>query len=84
MAFFAGANSIFYGDKLLTTSNPEASEDQQLFTRLGINSQQTNTPVGEEVHQAALQEALEANNSLYQDATRKKDEPVTKPCGLVV
>lgn len=36
MAFFAGANSIFYGDKLLTTSNPEADNDRQLFRRLGI------------------------------------------------
>ncbi|SFB79855.1 biotin synthase [Marinospirillum celere] len=84
MAFFAGANSIFYGDKLLTTSNPEASEDQQLFARLGINTRQTTSPVSEEVHQAALQEALEANTSLYQDATKKAGEPVTKPCGLVV
>lgn len=37
MAFFAGANSIFYGEKLLTTANPEASKDMQLFKRLGIN-----------------------------------------------
>lgn len=36
LAFFAGANSIFYGEKLLTTGNPEASKDQQLFERLGI------------------------------------------------
>lgn len=36
MAFFAGANSIFYGEKLLTTANPEANKDQQLFKRLGI------------------------------------------------
>lgn len=37
LAFFAGANSIFYGEKLLTTANPEADHDQQLFKRLGIN-----------------------------------------------
>lgn len=36
MAFFAGANSIFYGEKLLTTPNPEANKDMQLFQRLGI------------------------------------------------
>ncbi|AEG32330.1 Biotin synthase [Thiomicrospira cyclica ALM1] len=35
--FFAGANSIFYGDKLLTTDNPEADHDHQLFKKLGIN-----------------------------------------------
>ncbi|UJS25870.1 biotin synthase BioB [Thiothrix winogradskyi] len=34
--FFAGANSIFYGEKLLTTDNPGASHDRQLFARLGI------------------------------------------------
>lgn len=34
--FFAGANSIFYGDKLLTTENPEENEDMALFERLGI------------------------------------------------
>ena len=34
--FFAGANSIFYGDRLLTTDNPEEDHDMQLFNRLGI------------------------------------------------
>ena len=32
----AGANSIFVGEKLLTTSNPEASEDEQLLDTLGL------------------------------------------------
>jgi hypothetical protein len=36
LCFFAGANSIFYGDKLLTTDNPEAAADQGLLARLGI------------------------------------------------
>lgn len=36
LAFFAGANSIFYGEKLLTTPNPVASEDTELFDRLGL------------------------------------------------
>jgi biotin synthase len=36
LAYFAGANSIFYGEKLLTTANPEANKDMQLFGRLGI------------------------------------------------
>jgi len=36
MAFFAGANSIFYGEKLLTTANPKENKDMQLFARLGI------------------------------------------------
>jgi biotin synthase len=38
MCFFAGANSIFYGDKLLTTDNPSENKDQQLFDKLGIVS----------------------------------------------
>ncbi len=36
LCFLAGANSIFYGDTLLTTPNPEQNRDQQLFERLGI------------------------------------------------
>ncbi|MBX2807430.1 MAG: biotin synthase BioB [Cellvibrionaceae bacterium] len=39
LAFFAGANSIFYGEKLLTTANPETHKDRQLFARLGIESE---------------------------------------------
>jgi biotin synthase len=36
LAFLAGANSIFYGEKLLTTANPEADKDRALFAKLGI------------------------------------------------
>ena len=36
LCFLAGANSIFYGDTLLTTPNPEQNEDLSLFDRLGI------------------------------------------------
>lgn len=36
LCFFAGANSIFYGDKLLTAENPEHSKDMALFNRLGL------------------------------------------------
>jgi biotin synthase len=37
LCFMAGANSIFYGEKLLTTGNPEAETDQKLFAKLGIH-----------------------------------------------
>jgi len=37
LCFFAGANSIFYGDKLLTTTNPDENHDRVLFDKLGIN-----------------------------------------------
>ncbi|EGN75843.1 biotin synthetase [Idiomarina sp. A28L] len=40
MCFFAGANSIFYGEKLLTTANPVADADQKLFARLGLKPEQ--------------------------------------------
>jgi biotin synthase len=40
LCFLAGANSIFYGERLLTTDNPEADHDRRLFDRLGINSLQ--------------------------------------------
>ena len=40
MAFMAGANSIFYCDKLLTTPNPKANSDMQLFERLGIKPEE--------------------------------------------
>jgi biotin synthase len=40
LAYFAGANSIFYGDKLLTTPNPRANKDMALFARLGIEPEQ--------------------------------------------
>jgi biotin synthase len=36
LCFLAGANSIFYGDTLLTTPNPEENSDMNLFEKLGI------------------------------------------------
>jgi len=41
LCFLAGANSIFYGCKLLTTENPETDKDIQLFNKLGINTETT-------------------------------------------
>lgn len=42
LCFFAGANSIFYGDKLLTTINPRANEDMKLIKELGLVAQAPN------------------------------------------
>lgn len=39
MCFFAGANSIFAGDKLLTTPNPDVDSDMELFRLLGLEPQ---------------------------------------------
>jgi biotin synthase len=44
LCFFAGANSIFYGDKLLTTGNPEAARDRALLERLGIRPTGQSSP----------------------------------------
>jgi biotin synthase len=38
LCFLAGANSIFYGDRLLTTGNPSTDSDRQLFERLGLHA----------------------------------------------
>jgi len=38
LCFLAGANSIFYGEKLLTTGNPDVENDQALFSRLGLQA----------------------------------------------
>jgi biotin synthase len=40
LCFLAGANSIFYGEKLLTTGNPDVERDRQLFARLGLKPEQ--------------------------------------------
>ena len=43
LCFLAGANSIFYGDKLLTTPNPESDGDRALFEKLGLHAMECNT-----------------------------------------
>jgi len=42
LCFFAGANSIFYGDKLLTTGNPQSEADLKLLEKLGLSPQKPN------------------------------------------
>jgi biotin synthase len=44
LCFLAGANSIFYGERLLTTPNPETDRDRTLFARLGIQPEATQEP----------------------------------------
>lgn len=58
MAFFAGANSIFYGECLLTTPNPDTHRDLQLFKRLGINPEQ-GISTDDHTQQAGLIEQLQ-------------------------
>lgn len=72
LCFMAGANSIFYGCKLLTTSNPDTNEDVLLFKKLGINTERTRD-YSDEAHELLLEEALEqqqqAPDELFYDAT---------------
>ena len=58
MCFMAGANSIFYGCKLLTTPNPEEDKDLQLFRKLGINPEQTAVLLGDNEQQQRLEAQL--------------------------
>jgi len=46
LCFLAGANSVFYGDRLLTTPNPGRSRDEELFARLGIETELSAQPEG--------------------------------------
>ncbi|MEQ6890108.1 biotin synthase BioB [Halomonas sp. CS7] len=61
LAFLAGANSIFYGDTLLTTGNPQVEKDRALFDRLGLHPERRETCTDEVGQQAALAAALEAS-----------------------
>ncbi|MDC3400241.1 biotin synthase BioB [bacterium] len=49
LCFFAGANSIFYGEQLLTTDNPTVANDKLLFSRLGINGEDYQQSVAQEL-----------------------------------
>jgi len=64
MCFFAGANSIFAGDKLLTTPNPDVNEDMEMFKLLGLNPQKPFV-------KKAQPETVEAVDSEYQDLGEK-------------
>jgi biotin synthase len=58
MCFFAGANSIFAGDKLLTTPNPDVNEDMDMFKMLGLTPQKAFV-------KKAQPETVEAEDSAY-------------------
>ena len=62
LCFMAGANSIFYGCKLLTTTNPDEHFDKKLFKKLGINSEQSKD-FSDETKEAALLEQIQEQSS---------------------
>jgi len=69
LAFFAGANSIFYGEKLLTTPNPEANRDMALFSRLGIQPEAHQTDIEAESDLQAVVDRA-AHDKYFYDAAR--------------
>ncbi|MFC4635144.1 biotin synthase BioB [Dokdonia ponticola] len=64
MCFFAGANSIFAGDKLLTTPNPDVGEDMKMFELLGLTPQKPFV-------KKAQPETVEAADSQYESLGEK-------------
>ena len=69
LCFFAGANSIFYGERLLTTDNPETGHDQKLFGRLGIHPLDPRDECSDEATEDALLAKLEqGKTALFYDA----------------
>ena len=68
MCFFAGANSIFYGERLLTTDNPEAAHDQRLFERLGIHPLDPRPEASDESTEEALRSSVAAQQAPFYDA----------------
>ncbi|MGR6873617.1 biotin synthase BioB [Pseudomonas sp. HK3] len=71
MCFMAGANSIFYGECLLTTPNPEAHEDMQLFKRLGLRPEQAIVDHDDSAQADVLSKQIEKNDTAkpFYDAT---------------
>ncbi|MGR3801424.1 biotin synthase BioB [Edwardsiella anguillarum] len=71
MCFMAGANSLFYGCRLLTTPNPAEDCDLQLFRKLGLNPRQTQVAYGDNQQQQQLAEqVLHADGDLFYNAAR--------------
>ncbi|AUX72155.1 biotin synthase BioB [Erwinia pyrifoliae] len=69
LCFMAGANSIFYGCKLLTTPNPEEDKDLLLFRKLGLNPQHSTMQSGDNAQQQALTaRVLNADSELFYNA----------------
>ena len=58
LAFMAGANSIFYCEKLLTTPNPKANKDMELLERLGIKPESYQVDRDSEEEEAVLHQAM--------------------------
>ena len=76
-SFYISYDSIFYGEKLLTTKNADASDDMKLLKKLSISPQQIQTGDTEEVTEKSLLDSINTNitdnkeKDLYYDAAAK-------------
>lgn len=71
LAFLAGANSIFHGERLLTTANPQLERDRALFDKLGLHPERREVCRDDNAQQQHLEAAIQrqATESLYYDAS---------------
>jgi len=69
LCFLAGANSIFYGEKLLTTGNQDAENDQVLFSKLGLKPMQINTPSSRRMVNAKVDTSVDTIENMPMNAT---------------
>ena len=74
MCFFAGANSIFYGDKLLTAQNPAIQQDLDLIAKLGLDTQAPDPSMS--APEADCSKALSPDPN----ASSECDDTVCQPC----
>ncbi|MBK8970299.1 MAG: biotin synthase BioB [Hahellaceae bacterium] len=75
LCFMAGANSIFYGEKLLTTANPEADKDRELFAKLGIRPEGVTIEVDHCQGESGAEDAwLDESGALFHNAMAPRRE----------
>ncbi|QCI22738.1 biotin synthase BioB [Buchnera aphidicola] len=68
MCFMAGANSIFYGCKLLTSDNPEEKHDLELFEKLNLYPEYKKQPIFKENKYNSIMQTLKINKDQYYNA----------------
>jgi len=76
LCFLAGANSIFYGCKLLTAENPETEKDIALFNKLGINTETVDDNTADTASNINKAIVDSQNKHLFYDATQSRTKSV--------
>ena len=79
LAFMAGANSIFYCEKLLTTANPNANADRQLFATLGIKPEPYRVEQDNEMLEEQLQQRMSEaqTNGLFYNVASDSERAIS-------